>query len=116
MADNASDTIMYTISTNIPPAFSHAIKLQYKPDTPFISYMERAKEQDPVHFSFNGKDYPGMGFFVTEINGRPAINDQEIYWRLSNQSPLSVGVSYHIPEKGEHLTFELVQGYPEKKN
>jgi hypothetical protein len=57
--------------------------------TVLSAMVEHASSSD---FSFDGKDYPGMGFFVNEIARQASTNDQ--FWILYiNGSTSPVGVS-----------------------
>jgi len=67
--------------------------------------MKRLKEKDS-NFSFNGKLYPSLGFFVDEING--AKNSLGSYWLYYvNGQEASIGISEYKLQNGDIISWKL---------
>lgn len=57
-------------------------------------------------FRFNAKPYPGLGYFIDEINGKK--NTADHYWSLYvHDAPATVGASSYIPENGETIAWKF---------
>ncbi|MBI2612484.1 DUF4430 domain-containing protein [Candidatus Kaiserbacteria bacterium] len=60
--------------------------------------------------SFSGRDFPGLGFFVEEINGRRGADGY--YWILRINGELSDrGVSQASVESGDIIEWRYEKGY-----
>ncbi|MBI4088390.1 DUF4430 domain-containing protein [Candidatus Kaiserbacteria bacterium] len=60
--------------------------------------------------SFSGRDFPGLGFFVEEINGRRSADGY--YWILRINGALSdKGVSQARVETGDIIEWRYEMGY-----
>jgi len=58
------------------------------------------------NFSFKGKEYPSLGFFVEEINGVKGENGK--YWiYYINEQQAEVGVSKYIVKNGDIISWKL---------
>ena len=57
-------------------------------------------------FSFNGKEYPGMGYFIDEINGVKSENGK--YWiYYINEQEAEIGVSKYVVNNGDIINWKL---------
>ena len=85
-------------------------------NTPDKSYIVKVEEGVNVYdvmksaqndgFSFNGKEYPGLGFFVEEINGIKGENGK--YWMYYvNNKEAEVGISKYIIKDGDIINWKL---------
>lgn len=65
------------------------------------------KLQTESDFSFSGKNYPGIGFFVNEMNGTKNDNKQGKYWvyYLNGQSA-QVGISNQKINSGDNIEWK----------
>ncbi|MBI2610963.1 DUF4430 domain-containing protein [Candidatus Kaiserbacteria bacterium] len=60
--------------------------------------------------SFSGRDFPGLGFFVEEINGKRNANG--FYWILRINGELSDrGVSQAVVSSGDLVEWRYEKGY-----
>lgn len=68
--------------------------------------MERLREQQG--FSFNGKEHPGLGFFVEEIEGmKNNQNKSGMYWiYYVNGKKAEVGISQYIIQAGDTIEWK----------
>jgi len=61
-------------------------------------------------FSFSGRDFPGLGFFVEEMNGRK--NMDGYYWILYvNGTPSQTGASQTMLSDGNTIEWRFERGY-----
>ena len=61
-------------------------------------------------FSFSGRDFPGLGFFVEEMNGRK--NMDGYYWILYvNGTPSQTGASQTMLSDGDTIEWRFERGY-----
>jgi len=59
-------------------------------------------------FTYSGKNFSGIGFFIEEINGIKNIPEDNIYWTvLVNEGETSVGVSEQVINTGDTIKFIL---------
>ena len=90
-----SETIVYTI-----PVLS---------ETTVLTAMEAYAAANP-DFSFSGNDFPGLGFFVEEINGKK--NADGNYWILYvNGKTSQKGVSQATVSSGNTVEWKYEKGY-----
>lgn len=74
-----------------------------------LQLMEAAKLQG---FSFSGREFTGMGFFVEEINGKKQNPRQNMYWIYSiNGKKAEVGVSNYIIQPNDVISWDYETGY-----
>lgn len=60
--------------------------------------------------SFSGRDFPGLGFFVEEINGKRSADGY--YWiLLINGKKSDLGVSSARVERGDTIEWRYEKGY-----
>ena len=65
--------------------------------------MEAAQEQG---FSFEGREFSGIGFFVDEVEGKRQNPKDRMYWiYYVNGKKAQVGVSLYIIEDNDVITF-----------
>jgi hypothetical protein len=70
------------------------------------SLMQKMKSQDLITFS--GKEYSGLGFFVTEINGVSQNPQKGLYWKyFINDNPANIGISSYVLKKGDQIRWIL---------
>ncbi len=66
--------------------------------------------QDSRDFSFRGKQFPGLGFFVEEINGLAQNSRERMYWiYYINGETASVGVSQYIIQPNDIIEWRYEQ-------
>lgn len=56
--------------------------------------------------SLSGKNYPGLGFFVTQINSLQSGNGKYLFYYI-NSEEASVGVSSYKPKDGDVIEWKL---------
>ena len=79
------------------------------PGSSVYNVLEAAKEQG---FSFKGREFLGMGFFVEEVNGKAESNGQGMYWiYLVNSKKAEVGVSSYIIQPNDVITWSYEKSY-----
>lgn len=72
--------------------------------------MDEASSQ--YSFSFSGKNFPGMGFFVEEIKGVRQDSRKGLYWIYSiNGKKAEVGISNYILKHHDVITWKYEKGY-----
>lgn len=69
-----------------------------------LSILTSAKERGEITFS--GKEYSGLGFFVTELGSLKEGDGKHLMYYI-NGKEASVGVSLYIPKVGDVVTWEL---------
>lgn len=69
--------------------------------------MKMIRSENP-DFSFNGKEYSGLGFFVEEINGvRNNKDSRENYWiYYINGKKAEAGISNYIVKSGDEILWK----------
>lgn len=59
-------------------------------------------------FTFSGKDYPGMGFFVEEINGQKNDSSKNLFWvYYINGRSAEKGISLYEPKPNDSIEWKL---------
>lgn len=69
-----------------------------------LAILTSAKERGEIAFS--GKEYPGLGFFVTELGSLKEGDGKHLMYSI-NGKEASVGVSLYIPKAGDSIVWEL---------
>lgn len=78
-------------------------KVNVKDGASVLDVMKNAQKDG---FSFKGKDYEEMGYFVEEING--ISNSPKGYWLYYvNEKQAEVGVSRYIIKEGDIINWRL---------
>jgi len=71
-----------------------------------VSVYDVMKDAENDGFSFEGKEYPSMGFFVEKING--IKNGEKGYWiYYVNGIKASVGISNYIIKDGDIISWKF---------
>ncbi|MDP2664669.1 MAG: DUF4430 domain-containing protein [bacterium] len=84
-------------------------ELKVAPGSSAYHVLEAAKEQG---LSFKGREFPGMGFFVEEVNGKAESSRQGMYWIYSiNNKKAEVGVSIYIIQPNDVITWSYEKSY-----
>ena len=79
------------------------------PGSSVYDALEAAEEQG---LSFKGREFPGMGFFVEEINGKAESSRQGMYWiYLVNNKKAEVGVSSYIIQPNDVISWSYEKSY-----
>ena len=79
------------------------------PGSSVYNVLEAGKEQG---FSFKGREFLGMGFFVEEVNGKAESSRQGMYWiYLVNNKKAEVGVSSYIIQPNDVITWSYEKSY-----
>ncbi len=55
---------------------------------------------------FSGKNYPGLGFFVTDIGSLHEGGGKHLFYYINNVEA-SVGVSLYVPKNGDTILWKL---------
>src|SRR3989344_4379275 len=84
-------------------------ELKVAPGSSAYHVLETAREQG---LSFKGRNFPGMGFFVEELQGKAESNRQGMYWIYSiNNKKAEVGVSSYIIQPNDVITWTYEKSY-----
>jgi len=80
-------------------------ELEISENTNVFEAMKKLQDDKKGEFSFNYKEYPGMGAFVNEINGIKGKSGA--YWiYYVNGKEASVGVSSYILKEGDSILWK----------
>lgn len=64
----------------------------------------RARDENKI--SFDGKEYPGLGFFVTSIGAMQGKNGKNLIYYI-NGTEASVGISSYRPKNADIISWQL---------
>ena len=80
-------------------------ELEINENSSVFEVMKKLQDEKENEFSFNYKEYPGMGAFVNEINGMKGKSGA--YWiYYVNEKEASVGVSSYILKEGDSILWK----------
>ena len=79
-------------------------QLLVAPNTFFYNALVQAKNQGQI--AFNGKNYPGLGFFVTDIGTLHTGNKKNLLYYI-NGKEATVGVSSYTLKDGDIIEWKL---------
>ena len=80
------------------------INLSFLPNTIFYDALIQARDANKITFS--GKNYPGLGFFVTDIGTLHAGSRKYLIYYI-NGKEATVGVSAYTLKKGDVIEWKL---------
>jgi hypothetical protein len=81
-------------------------KFSFLPEETLYSSMVKMKNQDLITFS--GKEFSGLGFFITEINGVSQNPQKGLYWKyFINEKPANIGISSYVLKRGDKISWKL---------
>ena len=80
------------------------LNLQFTQNTTFYDALMRAKNTGKI--TLHGKNYPGLGFFVTDIGSLHSGNGKSLLYYI-NGKQASVGVSSCILKDGDIIEWKL---------
>lgn len=80
------------------------IKINLQPNTTFYDALVQAKNTGTITFS--GKNYPGLGFFVTEIGTLRAGGGKNLLYYINGKQAY-VGVSSYTLKDGDVIEWKL---------
>lgn len=80
------------------------VNLSVPADTSFYNALIETKSSGKITFS--GKNYPGLGFFVTDIETLHAGDGKDLLYYI-NGKEATVGVSSYILKDGDVLEWKL---------
>ncbi len=84
---------------------SNEYKISYKEGESLYDAMKGFSNKKENKFSFNSKNYPGLGNFIDEINGVKGTPGK--YWiYYVNNKKASVGASKYILKSGDTVTWK----------
>lgn len=84
---------------------SNEYKISYKEGESLYDAMKGFSNKKENKFSFNSKNYPGLGNFIDEINGIKGTPGK--YWiYYVNNKKVSVGASKYILKPGDTVTWK----------
>ena len=72
--------------------------------TTFYDAIVKAEQEGLI--TFEGKNYPGLGFFVTDIGTLHSGDGLDLLYYI-NGTEATVGVSLYIPEDGDTVLWKL---------
>jgi hypothetical protein len=79
-------------------------EMEVSPQSTVYDLMLQAQEE--TDFTFSGREFAGIGFFVEEINKKRQSNKERKYWIYSiNGKKAMVGVSQYIVEPYDIITW-----------
>ncbi|MBI2627425.1 DUF4430 domain-containing protein [Candidatus Nomurabacteria bacterium] len=78
--------------------------LSFSPNTIFYDALAQAKTAGAI--SFSGKNYPGLGFFVTDIGTLHSGNGKNLLYYV-NGKEATVGVSSYLLKNGDIIEWKL---------
>ena len=78
--------------------------LSFAPNTVFYDALMQAKNADKIEFS--GRNYLGLGFFVTDIGTLHSGNGKSLIYYI-NGKEATVGVSSYILKNGDIIEWKL---------
>ncbi|KKR61653.1 hypothetical protein A2643_03605 [Candidatus Nomurabacteria bacterium RIFCSPHIGHO2_01_FULL_39_220] len=78
--------------------------LSFAPDTSFYDTLVQAKSAGQIEFA--GKNYPGLGFFVTDIGTLHASRGKYLLYYI-NGTEATVGVSSYTLKDGDIIEWKL---------
>lgn len=79
-------------------------KIYLQPNITFYDALVKAKNENEITFS--GKNYPGLGFFVTEIGTLRAGSGKNLLYYI-NGKEATVGVSSYTLKDGDVIEWKL---------
>jgi hypothetical protein len=80
------------------------ISLSVTPDTTFYDALVQARTEGKI--SFAGKNYPALGFFLTDIESLHAGKGKDLLYYV-NGKEATVGVSKYVLKDGDILEWKL---------
>ena len=73
-------------------------------------YELMAKAQEETDFSFSGREFAGMGFFVEEIQGKRQNPKEQRYWMYSiNGQKAQLGISFYELQSNDVISWTYEQ-------
>lgn len=89
------------------PGFSYKISVP-EGSTAYDLMVEAASQYD--NFSFRGREFSGLGFFVEEINGLSQDQKEGMYWiYYINGQSAPIGVSLYEVKANDVITWKYEQ-------
>lgn len=80
------------------------LNLTSAPGTSLYDILLKEKENNSL--SFSGKEYPGMGFFTTDIGTLHSTKDHYLMYYV-NGKEAEVGISFYFPQNGDVIEWKL---------
>jgi hypothetical protein len=80
------------------------VNLSVSPNTIFYNALMEAKNAGKITFS--GKNYPGLGFFVTDFGELHAGSGKDLLYYI-NSKEANVGVSSYVLKDGDVIEWKL---------
>ena len=80
------------------------INLSFLKNASLYDVLTKAKNNNKINF--NGKNYPGLGFFVTDIGTLHSGSGKDLLYYI-NDKEASVGVSSYILKDGDVIEWKL---------
>ncbi|MBP6925694.1 MAG: DUF4430 domain-containing protein [Candidatus Pacebacteria bacterium] len=78
----------------------------FRYNEPMSLYELLVQARDDENISFDGKNYPGLGFFVSEINNLKSGSEGYLMYDI-NGTEASVGVSAYMINNGDEIVWQL---------
>lgn len=83
-------------------------ELRFNQGDSLLKAMQLLTARSEQPFMFSGKDYPGLGYFVEEINGSKYDPAKQLYWiYYVNGAPAQIGISNYYPKPGDAIEWKL---------
>ena len=80
------------------------VHISFKSGISLYEVMEEAREKKQI--DFKGRNYPGLGFFVTDVGSLHEDNNQNLMYYINGQEA-EVGISSYVPQDGDIISWEL---------
>ena len=84
--------------------------LQFYPGTNLLQAMRQLTAMSEQTFTFSGKEYPSLGFFIEEINGKKNDPTNDTYWLYYINGQLAnIGISNYQIKQGDIIEWKYVK-------
>lgn len=80
------------------------VHISFKSGMSLYEVMKEAREKKQI--DFKGRNYPGLGFFVTDVGSLHENNNQNLMYYINGQEA-EVGISSYLPQDGDIISWEL---------
>lgn len=80
------------------------VNLTIIPGQNLYEILQNKQNKELIYF--DGKDYPGLGFFVTKIGTLESINGKYLFYYVNGVEALK-GISSYIPQAGDMVEWKI---------
>jgi hypothetical protein len=108
MIDRTQETKLIKTTLEVP-GLSYQV---FVPEGSSVFDLMTAATKQFNNFSFRGREFPGLGFFVEEINGLSQDKKAGMYWiYYINGQKAQVGISQYKLKENDVITWKYEKGY-----